>query len=120
MSIRKAIYDLLNDSEADVYPMVAPQELTDPYVVFSIRKAPIRTQDGIGPINVDLTLYIYAASLSDCIGLVNTMYAGLEGATGTYDTENIMVCNWMADEPGDYMEDLNKYVITQEYQLYFT
>ena len=40
MSIRKAIYDLLNDSEADVYPMVATQGLEDPYVVFSMRKTP--------------------------------------------------------------------------------
>lgn len=119
MSIRKAIYDLLNDSEADVYPLVAPQELTDPYVVFSMRKSPIRTQDGIGPWEVDLILNIYANTLSDCIALADTMYSGIEAATGTYDTETLMVANWTSED-GGYLNDLNKYVITQEYQLRFT
>jgi hypothetical protein len=69
MSIRKAIYDLLNDSEADVYPLIAPQELTDPYVVYSMRRTPVRTQDGVTVNDVELSLSIYANSLSDCIGL---------------------------------------------------
>ena len=119
MSIRKAIYDLLNDTEADVYPMIAPQELKDPYVIFSIRKSPIRTQDGIGPYEITLTLDIYANTLSGCIDLANTMFSGVEAASGTYDTETLMVANWISED-GYYMGDLNKYAITQEYQLYFT
>jgi len=116
MSIRKAVYDLLNDSEADVFPLVAQQELTDPYVVFTMRRSPIRTQDGIGPTEVDLTLEIYANTLSDCIALADTMFAGVEGATGSYDTETLMVANWLS-EGDEYMYDLNKYAITQEYNL---
>ena len=119
MSIRKAIYDLLNDSEADVYPLIAPQGLTDPYVVFSIRMDPIRTQDGIGPWNVNLTLDIFANSLSACIGLADTMYAGVEAAAGSYDTETLLVANWISED-GDYIEELDKYMITHEYQLFFT
>ncbi len=119
MSIRKAIYDLLNDSETDVYPMVAPQELTDPYVVFNMRLSPIRTQDGIGPQEVDLTLNIFANTLSACIALADTMYAGVEAATGTYDTEDLMIANWTAED-GYYIDELQKYAITQEYNLKFT
>jgi len=119
MSIRKAVYDLLNDSEADVYPLIAPQELKVPYVVFSLRIDPIRTQDGIGPWNVNVTLDIFANSLSATIGLADTMFAGVEAATGTYDTETLMVAN-LVSEDGDYLEDLDKYIITQEYQLFFT
>jgi len=119
MSIRKAIYDLLNDSEADVYPLIAPQELTDPYVVFSMRRTPVRTQDGIAVNDVELSLSIYANSLSACISLADTMYAGLEAASGTYATETLMISNWNSED-GYYNEDLNKYMITQEYTLRFT
>jgi hypothetical protein len=119
MSIRKAIYDLLNDSEADVYPLIAPQELTDPYVVYSMRRTPVRTQDGVTVNDVELSLSIYANSLSDCIGLADTMYSGLEGTTGTYATETLMISNWNSED-GYYIEGLKKYMITQEYTLRFT
>jgi len=119
MSIRKAVYDLLNDSEADVYPFVAPQELKVPYVVYNVRLDPVRTQDGIGPYSVDVSLSIFANSLSDCITLADAMSAGTEGATGSYDTETLMYANWVSED-GLYLDDLDKYVITQEYQLFFT
>lgn len=119
MSIRKAVYDLLNDSEADVYPLIAPQELTDPYVVFSIRLDPVRTQDGVGPWDVTMTLNIFANSLSACVALADTMYSGVEAAAGSYDTETLMIGN-LINEEGTYLDGLDKYMITQEYQLYFT
>jgi len=120
MSIRKAIYDLLNDSEADVYPLIAPQELTDPYVVFTMAMSPIRAQDGIPVKEIELSLNIYANTLSDAIALADTMYAGLEGVSGTYATETLMICNWVRDGFGDYIEGLKKYMIPQEYELKFT
>lgn len=119
MSIRAAIYDLLNDSEADVYPFVSPQELADPYVVFNIRMAPERVQEGTAVKEVDLTLNIFANTLELCTALAATMYAGLEDASGTYDTETLHVSNWVSED-GYYIDDLQKYVITQEYQLKFT
>lgn len=119
MSIRKAVYDLLNDVEADVYPFVAPQELKVPYVVYNVRLDPIRTQDGVGPYSVDVSLMIYANSFSDCVVLADAMSAGIEGATGSYDTETLMVANWVSED-GLYLDDQQKYVITQEYQLFFT
>lgn len=119
MSIRKAVYSLLSGIEADSFPLVAQQETTDPYVVFSMRQTPTRTQDGISPVDVELRLEIYASTLSDCIALADTMYAGLEAATGTYDTENLMVCNWES-ESDFYIEEVKKYGMTQEYQLRFT
>jgi hypothetical protein len=118
MSIRKAVYSLLSGLEADVFPLIAQQETTDPYVVYSIRRVPVRTQDGIGVQDVDLTLEIYASSLSDCIALADTLYAGLEGTSGTYATETLMVSNWVS-ESDFYIEELKKYGMTQEYQLRF-
>ena len=119
MSIRDAIHDLLNDTEADVYPFIAPQETTVSYVVYNIRKDPVRTQDGIGPYNVSLLLAVYDKDMDDCITLADALAAALEGATGSYGSENLMVCNWLSED-GDFLEELKKYVITQEYQLYFT
>jgi len=118
MSIRKAVYALLVAAETDVFPLVAEQETTEPYVVFSMRRTPERTQDGIGPQYVDLTLEIYANTLSDCIALADTMYAGIEDASGSYDTETLMVGNWVA-ESDFYIDELKKYGITQEYTLTF-
>jgi hypothetical protein len=119
MSIRKAVYSLLSGIEADVFPLVATQELTDPYVVYSMRRDPVRTQDGIGLNDVMLMITIYANTFSDCIALSDTMYAGLEGTAGTYATETLMISNWISEDE-DYMDDLKKYAITQEYQLRFT
>lgn len=119
MSIRKAVYDLLNDTEADVFPLVAPQELTDPFVTFFVRKNPIRTQDGIGPTEVELTLNIYANTHTLCVALADAMFAGLENASGTYDNESLMGCNWMAEGDNNYVEGLDKILITQEYNLKF-
>jgi hypothetical protein len=118
MSIRSAIYDLLNDVEADVYPLFAPQETTDPYVAYSIRTEPIRTQSGIVVTDVDLTLNIYANTYDEAVTLALALYTGLENASGTYDSETLMVCNWVS-ESEDYIPQLDKVNITQEYQLKF-
>ena len=119
MSIRAAVYSLLSGIESDVFPLNAEQETTDPYIVFSMRREPERTQDGIGPEYVDLTLEIYANALSDCISLADTMFAGIEGTTGTYATETLMASNWVG-ESDYYIDELKKYGITQEYRLTFT
>jgi len=119
VSIRKAIYSLLSGLEADVFPLVATQEMSDPYVVYSMRGEPIRSQDGIGVKEIMLTITIYANTFSDCIALADTMYAGLEGTAGTYATETLMISNWISEDEY-YIDDLKKYGITQEYQLRFT
>ena len=118
MSVRKAIYDLINDVETKAYPLVAPQSVTDPYITFSMHRFPNRTQDGIGPEEVDLTVNIFSSKHADAVTLADAIYAGLEGATGSYDTEDIMICNWES-ESDDYIEGLDKVVITQEYNLKF-
>ena len=118
MSVREAIYDLLNDTSSEVWPLKVPQEKTDPYVTFFMRRAPVRTQDGIDVEDVDLTLNIYASTHEACVTLADAMYAGLEGATGTYATESLMICNWES-ETDDYLDGLEKVVITQEYNLKF-
>lgn len=118
MSIRSAIYTLLSGLEADSYPLFAPQETTDPYVAYSTRLAPIRTQEGVHLTEVDLTLDIYASDFDSAVALASTMYAGLEGAEGAYDDQSLMVCNWIS-ESDSYISDLDKVNITQEYNLKF-
>lgn len=119
MSLRGAIYDLLNNIEADVYPIFAPQETTSPYVAYAMRSEPIRTQSGVTVTEVILTLEIYASEFDSAVTLANSLYAGLEGAAGTYDSETLMVCNWVSESDG-YIPDLDKVNITQEYNLKFT
>ena len=119
MSIRKAIYDLLNDSESDVYPLIAPQETSDPFVVYKARRDHTRTQEGIATKYISLTLDIYANDFSDCVDLADTMSAALEDASGTYDTETLHVCTWISED-GDYIPGEDKFNITQEYLLRFT
>ena len=119
MSIRAAIYDLLNDTEADVYPLFAPQETTAAYVVYGMRSEPVRTQSGVTVTEVYLTLSIYASEFDDAVTLADTLFAALEGESGTYATETLMICNWVG-ESDNYIADLDKVNITQEYQLKFT
>ena len=120
MSVRKAVYDLLNNTSTKAYPVVAPQELTDPYMTFFLRRSPVRSQDGISVEEVDLTLNIYANSFSSCVTLADSMYTALENASGSLDSgnETLHVCNWVL-ETDDYIESLDKILITQEYNLKF-
>jgi hypothetical protein len=117
MSTRSAVYNLLKAAEADSYPLIAPQELTDSYVTYSMRREPVRTQQGLTE-EVSLTINIYANKHVDCVTLAATMYSGLEGKSGTYDSRTLHICNWVSESDG-YIFELDKFVITQEYQLIF-
>lgn len=118
MSIRSAIYDLLNDVDSDVYPVFAPQETTDPYVVYSMRMEPVLTQEFSGPTDVDLTIDIYGSSFDECVTLAAAIFAGLDNALGTYDDKELILSRWVS-ETDNYIADLDKVNITQEYNLKF-
>jgi hypothetical protein len=118
MSIRGAVYSLLNGVDSAVYPVYAPQETTGSYVVYSMRLSPIRCQEGIEMTEIDLTIEVYAESFDDAVTLANSFYSALENASGTYDGESLEVCNWES-ETEDYISDLQKINITQEYNLKF-
>ena len=121
MSIRNGIYDLLSALEADVYPVIAPQETAVTYIVYTLRRETIRDQAGPNTYEVFLTLNIFANELDDAVAMAATMEAGLDDASGTYDGETLHVCNFV-NEGGDYVVDpegRGKYMIQQEYQLLF-
>lgn len=117
MSIRKAVYDLLNNTEADVYALVAPQELTDPFATYGLRITDVRSQS-MDTQEVILTLNIYANTWPACITLADALYTALEKTSGTFDSETLIVCNRISEGDG-YIPELDKYNIMQEYQLRF-
>lgn len=118
MSIRAAVYDLLNDVSSNVFPLAAPQELTAAYATYSIRSEPIRTQSGIQVYDLSLTIDIYASTRDACLTLAASFFSGLENKSGSYSDKTLMVCNWVS-ESEDYIPDLKKWNITQEYELKF-
>ena len=118
MSIRAAVYDLLDDVNARVYPLAAPQEQTNPYAVYEMRDEPERVQGGIQVHNISLSINIYANDRDDCLTLAASYFSGLEGATGSYSDQTLMICNWMS-ESEDFIPDLKKWNISQEYELKF-
>jgi len=118
MSIRKGIYNLLKATETDVYALAAPQELTDTYAVFSVRIEYVRSQDGVEVKEASLSLNIYANTMAACVTLADSFSAALENASGTYDSESLIVGLFLS-ESDDYIENLDKYVISQEYLLKF-
>jgi len=118
MSIRKAVYDLLNDTEADVYPLIAPQELTDPYATFFVRIEYVRSQEGVEVKEATVTVNVYANTYAACDTLAVAFRTALENASGIYDTETLMV-GLLLSESDDYIESLDKYVLAQEYLLKF-
>lgn len=119
MSVRTAIYSLLSGLESDVFPMVAPQETTDAYVVYTIRREPILTQDFTGPEEVNLTLDIYANDFDSLITLAGTIFTGMDNASGTYDDKTLMLSRWVSESDGGYIGELDKFNLTQEYNLKF-
>ena len=118
MSIRSAVYSLLSSIEADSYPLYAPQETTDPYVVYSMRIVPILTQDFTGPDDVDLTLDIYASTFAEAVSLADTMYAAMDNASGTYSDKELMLSRFVS-ESDSFISGVEKVNITQEYNLKF-
>jgi len=118
MSIRKAIYDLLNDTEADMYALAAEQETTDPYGVYSIRIEYVRTQDGATVKEASVSLNIYGSDFATAITLADSMRGAVENASGTYDTETLMV-GLFQSEGDNYVPELDKYVLNQDYLLKF-
>jgi hypothetical protein len=119
MSVRRAVYSLLSGIEADVFPIYAPQETTDPYVVYSMRREPILTQDFSGPEDIDLTIEIYASTFDLAVSLADTIFAGLDNASGSYDDKTLLLSRWVSESDNVYIGDLEKVNITQEYNLKF-
>lgn len=118
MSIRAAIYDLMNNVEADVYPVVAPAELTDPYCTYNISRELVRAQDGIAVYDVSLTVDVYAKDFSDLIDLAATIEGNMEAASGTYQSTVLMVSNLETESEVTWLPDLEKYMLTQTYQIF--
>lgn len=118
MSLRKAVYDLMNDVSANIYAIAAPQELSDPYSVFTTRMEVVRSQDGIFQYEMTVSVNVYSEVLSTCVTLADSIRAGVENASGTYDTETLSV-GLILSESDDYIENLDKYIISQEYLLKF-
>ena len=117
MSVRKAVYSLMSGLESDCYPVYAPQETTDTYAVYSTSRDLVLTQEGAKVYEVRVTVDIYANDLSDCIGLAETLEAGMHDASGTYASETLMVCNLESERDNPPIGD--KINITQEYILKF-
>jgi len=118
MSIRAAIYDLLNDVDSRVHALAAPQEETNPYAVWEIRREPIRVQESIILEEITLTLNIYANLRDDALTLATSYFDGLEAKTGSYSNKTLIACTW-SSESEDYISELDKWNVSQEYNLKF-
>lgn len=118
MSIRSAIYDLMNDADSDVYPTVAAAGESDPYAVYNMSREMVRTQDGVAVYDMALTVTCYAKDYSDLIDFAATIESTLEGATGTYDDKTIMVSTMLTEGPVEHDGDLDKYYIVQTYSIF--
>lgn len=118
MSYRTAIYDMLNDVSANVFPLVAPQETDTTYAVYSTRLERVLSQDGVFVKTVYLTVNIYANDFSNCDQFANYIRIGVDGKKATYGTDSIDG-GLLLSESDDYIPGLDKYIITQEYQIYF-
>lgn len=116
MSIRSSIYTLLSGIEVDVFPLVAPQETSDTYVTYAMRLEFERYQGGYIK-NVTLTLDVWG-NQDNVISMADTLVTGLEGQSGTVGDQTLIICNWVS-ESESYIPDLDKFNITQEYELKF-
>ena len=115
-TIKASIYTLLSAVTVKSYPVVGPQEETSAYAVYLTRFEPVRDQVSINIYDCSLTLNIYANDMSDCITLAGQFFTAIEDASGTYGANDLEV-GYFISESDDYIENLDKYVITQEWQL---
>lgn len=118
MSLRSATYSLLSGVTSKVYPVVAPQETTGSYAVYSLRITPVRCQDGISMYDVDVSLEVYAETWDACADLADSFQSAIEDASGTYDGDSLEVGLYNS-ETDDYISDIDKFNISQEYTLKF-
>ena len=109
---------MMNDAEADVYPVVAPQETSDPYAVYSIRREPVRAKGGVPVWTVFLTVEIYASTLLLCAALADNIETYMGYQSGTYGFDTVIGSMLLSEADGGYIHDLDKYNITQEYQIH--
>ena len=119
MSIRSAIYSLLDAATSNkIFPLAAVQEETDPYVVYGMRSEATRDQTKVNVFDVTLLISVYASDRNDCLALATEIYDGLELKSGSYSDKTLIGCSWTS-EAEDYIPDLKKWEITQEYNLKF-
>lgn len=119
MSIRKAIYDIVDGfADGEIYPHATPQETTALYHTYSLRLEPLRHKDG-HLTTVYLTLNSFHSDWDTLNAQAETTYTALEALTGTYQSEEIVTCVWLSED-SSYIPDLDKFIITQEYMIQFT
>jgi hypothetical protein len=114
MTIETAIYTALSGlASGKVYPLVAPEKVTAPYIVYSrISSTPENTLDGGSTIDlVRIQVDTYANTYSACKNLAESVRVAMESG---------VVKSTMQTDQDLFEPDLKVYRISQDYYVWQT
>ena len=125
MIVGKAIYNILttDDDVSDivvqkVYPEIAPQNIPQPYIVYSVvSNSPTDTKEDNG--NVDeasIEVYCFDTTYAKAIDLGVAVRAALERKNGTFGGVAIQSINYL-NEQMDVNPERSIWVAIQDYKI---
>lgn len=125
MIVGKAIYNILSNVTAvtnivatKIYPEIAPQNESQPYIVYSVvSNSPTDTKEENG--NVDeatIEVYCFNTNYSTAIDLGVAVRAALERKNGTYGGVQIQSINY-TNEQMDVNPERSIWVAIQDYTV---
>lgn len=112
----KAIYEIIKAVEADCYPSVAPNDATEPYVVYTIiSNVPEDTKQGISELDIiRVQIDIYADEYEDAHTLAASVRSAMDRRKGTI--RGNIIDNIIFDGESDMKEsEAELYRVTQDY-----
>jgi len=125
MIVGKAIYNILSNTTAvtdivstKIYPEIAPQNETQPYIVYSIvSNSPSDTKEDNGNIDeAQIEVYCFNTKYSLAIDLGVAVRAALERKNGTFGGVKIQSINY-TNEQMDVNPERSIWVAIQDYTI---
>lgn len=116
--LHEAIYNLLNSTEADIYPGVSEQEVNPPFIVHTkVKTTPTPDKDGTS--KNDFIIYrvaIYADTMAATVTLANSVRDVLDDYSGYLNGTDILNIQFANEEDG-YDEESGFFFVMQTYQI---
>jgi len=115
-NLGKAIHEIIKACEADCYPSVAPNNATEPYIVYSIiSNVPEDTKQGVSELDIiRVQVDIYADEYEDAHTLALSVRSAMDRRHGTI--RGNIINTIIFDGESDMQEsEAELYRVTQDY-----
>lgn len=128
MTVEEALYTHLTDDagvaalvSARVYPLVAPQDVARPYLVYQRISTPrVRSHSGpSGLAHPRFQITAVASTYGSARSLANAVRAALDGYSGAMgDAPGVQTAGFLDNEAENYLDDIPAYVVRMDFILW--